>query len=588
MRDRSGWSREKEAERVSTKDLWKDIANVTPSGIVIVDTQNVVLFLNRQAVKLGLKRSGVGNALPEWLHSEAESDYQASWDDGVNARVIRVKRERIVFDGGPAEILFLRDETMENRQGDELFLLQRAIDAVDDLGLMVSDVTGKIVFYNAPSARNDGMVQEEVLGRNTKEVFSHQTISTQEEVLRTGKPVIDQEVCYITESGKRVTCFGSTYPIMRNGELLGTFSVIRFNESIRTLLARTMELQKELQAAQGSNSNGTHFHFDDIIGKSPAMLRMLETAKKAALSPSTVMIYGETGTGKELIAQSIHNASPNRDEPFVAINCAAIPDTLLESTLFGTTKGAFTGAQSSPGLFEQAKSGTLFLDEINSMPLNLQAKLLRVLQEKRVRRVGAQTEVAVQCRVISSCNKPPQECVEKEILRADLYYRLSVICVEVPPLREREGDLLYLADYFIQKYAGIYGASSVQMTDKCKGALLAHTWPGNVRELQHVIESAIVLLEPGEMLGLHHLQSYLRNKYFVQEAPSSIQAMPVQGNSLADLKGQLADYERRVILSALEKYHWNVSQVARAIGYTRSNLQYRMRKLNILGGNEEF
>lgn len=222
------------------------------------------------------------------------------------------------------------------------------------------------------------------------------------------------------------------------------------------------------------------------------------------------------------------------------------------------------------------------------MPLNLQAKLLRVLQEKRVRRVGAQTEVAVQCRVISSCNKPPQECVEKEILRADLYYRLSVICVEVPPLREREGDLLYLADYFIRKYAGIYGASSVQMTDKCKGALLAHTWPGNVRELQHVIESAIVLLEPGEMLGLHHLQSYLRNKYFVQEAPSSIQAMPVQGNSLADLKGQLADYERRVILSALEKYHWNVSQVARAIGYTRSNLQYRMRKLNILGGNEEF
>lgn len=574
---------------MNTKDLWKDIANVTSSGIVIVDEWNVVLFQNRRAEFFGLKHSGVGSSLPKWLISEKrEENYQATNGTKFDSLVVGVSRERIFFDGKPADVLFLRDETEQEARKNEMLLCQKAFDAVNDLGMMVLDASGKVLLYNAPSARNDGLMQKDVLGRNIREIFTHQTISTQEEVLRTGKPVIDQEMCYVTETGKRVSCFGSTYPIKKNEVLVGVFSIIRFNESIRTLLARTIELQRELAEVKSNHTNGTRYHFEDIIGKSPAIVRMLEIAKKAALSPSTVLIYGETGTGKELVAQSIHNASPNRDEPFVAINCAAIPDTLLESTLFGTTKGAYTGAQSAPGLFEQAKKGTLFLDEINSMPMNLQAKLLRVLQEKRVRRVGAQTEIAIECRVISSCNKSPQECVEKEILRADLYYRLSVICVEVPPLRERGDDLLYLANCFIQKYAGIYGAKAVQMTDKCKGALLAHQWSGNVRELQHVMESAIVLLEPGEMLGLHHLQPYLRDKYLAREKPKAavMQETLLSGMPFSNLKDQLVEYERRAILAALEKYHWNVSRVAREIGYTRSNLQYRMRKLGITVGEE--
>ena len=384
------------------QSLWKDIVRTLPNGIVITDVNNKIIFINDWASQLWLSNYKCHDLLPSWLISENDNnEYSVTY----KSFEIHVTRKRYDLEGKQVIFLLLHTDTKMAKKSDDFSICQTAFDAITDLGLMVLDTKGKIILYNGASAYNDGMEPKEVIGRYASEVFSHQTASTAQEVLRTGRPVIDQEIIYTSRMGKLNYCFGSTYPIQEKGKMIGSFSVIRFNDSARRLLSHTIELQKELFEARGKNFNGTQFNFYNIIGESQSLRRTIEMAKKAALTPSTILIYGETGTGKELFAQSIHNASVQRDKPFVAINCAAIPESLLESILFGTTKGAFTGAQSTPGLFEQAGEGTLFLDEINSMPMILQAKLLRVIQERTVRRLGAQEEILVRCRIVSSCNK---------------------------------------------------------------------------------------------------------------------------------------------------------------------------------------
>lgn len=568
---------------MDTQTFWKEIADYAPNGIIIKDEAGQILYCNDKArgfLQYGKNSEG---RLPKWLcvHGRKKR-YVVSRSEGD----IRVNWTRISYGETECTLLYLEDVSQLRKNRDELTICKWGFDAITDLGLMVLDITGKVILYNLPSALNDGIRQEDALGHNIREIFSHKTTSTQLEVLRTGEPVIDREVIYTSKSGKQNYCFGSTYPIKKNGQLFGAISVIRFNDSVKALLSRTLELQRELAEVKSQKSNGTHYCFKDIICHSPTMLMTIDMAKKAARSSAPVLIYGETGTGKELIAQSIHNAGPNCNKPFVAINCAAIPENLLESTLFGTTKGAFTGAQSMPGLFEQAGQGTLFLDELNSMPMGLQAKLLRVIQEKVVRRVGAQLECPVSCRIISSCNQPPLECVRQETLRDDLYYRLSVICIEIPTLRRRSDDVLLLANFYVQKYAKIYGTGSIKMTPQFQRVLLEHNWPGNVRELQHVIESALVQLDIGEDLDIQHLQPYLRNQHLRCRKPTASLALSDSEENLEDLHGQLAAYERRVILAALDKCDWNISQAARVVGYSRSNLQYRMKKLKILEDDE--
>lgn len=562
-------------------NFWKDILAAAPYGIIVTDADWNVLLSNPVAQDWILSRENQHNILPQWLISAAKM--QTSTVNHED-RVFTVTSAAMTLDGTLVHVLFFRDDTAEVRSAKELLLCRRAIDSVTDLGLMALDLDGRVVLYNKPSAEHDGTDQDSVLGSYTTDWFSHHTASTAEEVLRTGQPVIDQQIVYTSKTGKENVCFGSTYPILENGQMLGVFSVIRFNDSVKQLLVQMIELQKELLDRKNVPFNGAKFQFSDIVAEDPEMLSTIATAKRAAFTSSPVLIYGETGTGKELFAQSIHNASVERDKPFVAINCAAIPASLLESTLFGTVKGAFTDAQNTPGLFEQAGEGTLFLDEINSMPLDLQAKLLRVLQEKTIRRIGAQKETSIHCRVISSCNKPPQECVMQKTLRDDLYYRLAVICIEIPPLRERRADIIPLANDFLRKYAPIYGASSIQMTKQFQDALLMHKWPGNVRELQHVIESSLVMLEPGEALGVQHLQPHLRRFYLKEkEAPQ-----PLTADASGNLKERLAAMERTAILTELKRCNWNITETARKIGYTRSNLQYRMRKLSIWEENPHY
>jgi two-component system response regulator PilR (NtrC family) len=247
-------------------------------------------------------------------------------------------------------------------------------------------------------------------------------------------------------------------------------------------------LKAEFQAEHG---------LEKIIGRSEVMLAMFKTIRAIAGTSSTVLVTGESGTGKELVAKALHALSPRRDAPFVSINCAALPESLLESELFGYVKGAFTDArQSKKGLFEAAHRGTLFMDEIGGTPLSMQAKLLRALQERRIRRVGGTEEIDVDARIIAATNQPLEALVKQGAFRGDLYYRLDVIPVAVPPLRERTGDVALLAEHFLKVFSQEMGKAVTHIAPEAIEELLSHSWPGNVRELQHVVERAVAL-EPG-------------------------------------------------------------------------------------------
>ncbi|MEG2407049.1 MAG: sigma 54-interacting transcriptional regulator, partial [Clostridiales bacterium] len=276
-----------------------------------------------------------------------------------------------------------------------------------------------------------------------------------------------------------------------------------------------------------------------------------------------------------LFAQSIHNYSPNFQEPFVAINCGAIPENLIESTLFGSVKGAYTGAENQEGLFLSAKNGTLFLDEVNSMPPSMQAKLLRVLQEKKVRPVGSNKEYPIDCRILSSCNANPEEALRDKVFRSDLYYRLAIMRIDIPPLRKRKDDISLLAYFFAEKYAVSYRKIFAGFDDDFLKFILDYSWPGNVRELEFTIEGCIALLNEKEtQIMIKHLPVNLINKTMnTKKAYASL--------SEFGLPETLLQYEKSIIIHALEKNKGNVTQTAKELNIQRQNLQQRMKKLDI-------
>jgi arginine utilization regulatory protein len=276
--------------------------------------------------------------------------------------------------------------------------------------------------------------------------------------------------------------------------------------------------------------NDTQFDFDAIVGCNIDFLRAVNTAKMAANTPSPVMLYGETGTGKELFAQAIHNLSGGRRSRYTAVNCAAIPENLLEGLLFGTTSGAFSGARNKLGLFERANGGTLFLDELNSMATGLQAKILRVIQERKVRRLGSLRETAIDVKIISSVNKEPHVAIAENTLRPDLFYRLGVVFIPIPPLRDRKEDIVLLARHFLAKHSRALNRKVTDISGDVLALFNDYDWPGNVRELEHVIEGAINMVVSSRTIERRHLQSHLTTWRRLRGQPDAIQP-PVAGSS---------------------------------------------------------
>jgi two-component system NtrC family response regulator len=348
------------------------------------------------------------------------------------------------------------------------------------------------------------------------------------------------------------------------------------NDDIKRAVARAVEKRSLDKNLRRINSSDYDPVWGTIIGESEAMDRVFQIVKRVADTPATVLISGESGTGKEIIAKALHKASSRALKAFVSINCAAIPETLLESELFGYEKGAFTGAVSTKqGKFEIADSGVLFLDEVGEMSLNLQVKLLRVLQEQEFQRVGGNRDIRVDVRLIAATNKDLRAQVDAGLFRSDLFFRLNVVHVPMPPLRERMTDIPLLITYFLKKFCSRLGRQMLEIQPETMRVLCSYSWPGNVRELENAMEYAI-LMSQGHSITIEDLPNQIRS----HKTPDSSLDLNLEENT--GLMDALDAMEEKMIRDALRKAGAIQAQAAKILGISRSNLQYKMKKYGLL------
>ena len=411
-------------------------------------------------------------------------------------------------------------------------------------------------------------------------------------------PVLKDEPTFLNRTGARTAIDPGNVaficvPIKAGEKVIGTLSVDRPNRILRPTLeeearfleavadliaqmvrqrrksqARILSLEKEnLELRRTLEDMGRP---DEMLGNSSLMRELFRQIAQVAPSPTTVLIRGETGTGKELVARAIHQKSIHKDGPFVAVNCAALPESLLESALFGHEKGSFTGAtEKRIGQFEAANKGTLFLDEIGEMSMSAQGRLLRAIQEKEFQRVGGTTNIRVDVRLIAATNRDLESDVRDGRFREDLYYRINVFTIALPPLRERGADVLLLADYFTKKYATIHNKSIQRISTPAIDMLSAYHWPGNVRELENVIERA-ALVSNGEAINGHDLPPTLQ-----------IRDTDQRGKRISSFEQLVSAYESEIITEALKDTRGNQTEAARLLGTTKRIIQYKIRNHSI-------
>jgi len=463
-------------------------------------------------------------------------------------------------------------------------------------GVLITDQNGIIIYYNKAMAKLDGLKLQQVLGRSITEVYdldSSQSVSLT--ALRLARPIINRPHIYRTNDGKLVNSISSAYPLFDNNALVGAVCTVADYSSLAGNFAQSRFNIRGWSKKRGAAADA--ISLNDLIGHNETMKTAVDMARRAAATPSSVMLIGETGTGKELFARAIHHEGPRAVGPFMAINCAAIPSALLEGILFGTTKGAFTGAVDKAGLFELADGGTLFLDELNSMPAELQPKLLRALQDRRVRRVGSSQETAIDIKIISAVNDSPFQSPEEGLMRPDLFYRLGVVIVHLPPLRERRDDIEPLVSHFVEKFNQSLGYQVRGFSPGALKLMLAHHWPGNVRELEHAVEAAMNVIDPVETcIKPEHLNAALRLIRFGAAAPLKDLRPPRPAETPAYQRpGQPAafpagveaevddDYAEEIasLSAALRRSRGNVARAAKSLGYSPQRLHYRLKKFGL-------
>lgn len=471
-------------------------------------------------------------------------------------------------------------------------------------GVHIIDAQGRSILYNRAMERIEGLSAGEVLGRHLLEVFptwkhSDSTLLT---AVDTGRTVDQRRQSYLNFKKKRISTLNTTFPIVEAGKIVGAVEIATNYTEVDQLSEKIIDLQQKLINPQkATRSKPRSYTFDMLTGRHPAYLAAIGIAHRAARCDASVLIEGETGTGKELFSQSIHNESARRNQPFIAVNCAALPDSLLEGILFGTTRGSYTGAEDRPGLFEQAHGGTLFLDEINSMSLPLQAKILRSLQEGCIRRIGGLSDLSVDVRVIAATNEPLEVLLKSGTFRKDLYFRLNVITIRVPPLRERPEDIPILVEHFLRHFNRVMGKEVWMLSEELREAFLKYPWTGNVRELQNVIESSMIMVSDEHVLSREHIPA--RIELFKAEVSCKESEAHIPGRSLTrnrqgakyfapvingpSFQGNLPLFldaiERELIQRALETEQGNISRAASALGLSRQNLQYKMKQFRDSG-----
>jgi PAS domain S-box-containing protein len=433
---------------------------------------------------------------------------------------------------------------------------QTILDSIAD-GVFTVDEKMRITYFNRAAERITGVSRQEAIGQFCFEVLRanvcERTCSLRCS-FETGKETINRHVNILRADGKQIPISIST-AVLRDETGRVTGGVETFRD-----LSALEELQKEIKRA---------YTFEDIVSKNHRILKIFDILPHIAESESTVLIQGPSGSGKELFARAIHNLSPRKDGPFVAVNCGALPDTLLESELFGYVKGAFTDAKKDkPGRFALAKGGTIFLDEVESLPPTMQVKLLRVLQEREFEPLGATAPVKADVRVIAATKDDLSALVEKGTLRDDLYFRLNVVKLDLPPLAARRDDIPLLIDHFIDKFNRKMGRYILRVSDEVLGVLLQYDFPGNVRELENIIEHAFVMCREEEIQLQHLPPEFSQFKLAAHEPVST--PLPLQ------------DAERQTLLDALEKHNWNKVETAKALGLHRTTLWRKMKHYGIV------
>lgn len=479
----------------------------------------------------------------------------------------------------PAEniqcILARREEQREK-------LLESALDAISD-SVQIYDRDLRVVYYNLVFRKMMDLSDDvDMRGKKLLNIFDvDENYSTTIEALRTKQIVRGRYDNYKSTTGKNLQTVNAAFPVIRDGRLLGAVSVERNMKTTKRLLAELNDDQRILAAHQAPavHARGElRYVLDDLIGSSQRFTAAVELARKMAGSESGILLQGETGTGKEIFAQGIHALSRRCNKNFVAVNCAAIPESLIEGTLFGTVKGAFTGSEDKAGLLEEADHGTLFLDEVNSMSLSMQAKLLRVLQEGKLRRVGGTRETPVDVRVISSCNEDAYGLMESGKLRRDIFYRLASIMIEIPPLRERGEDIEELVRHYLAE------KPVVEIEQGVWDRLHAHKWPGNVRELFYILDYALNVCEGG-VLRERDLPPYFSAAQDAAapetDGPQKTAEELRRSGYAAGLSALRADHERRTIEGAFAACGGNLTKTAELLKISRQNLQHYLKKYGI-------
>jgi transcriptional regulator with PAS, ATPase and Fis domain len=449
-------------------------------------------------------------------------------------------------------------------------------------GIVVVDAHGIIKEMNKAYCQFLGIRREDAVGKHVTEVIENTRLHI---CLESGIP----------ERGFIQKIYGQPMvvhriPIWRDGKVIGAIGVLIFQgvSEVYQIFKRLQDLSREASRKEEKEKHAVPtekqiFGLDSIIGRSPVIAEIKQMVRRAARVPSTVLITGESGTGKEVLAKAIHQSSPYADGNFVSVNCAAIPESLLEAELFGYEEGAFTGAKKGgkPGKFQLAHKGTLFLDEIGDMPLYMQAKILRVLEEKKVERVGGVVEMELDVRIIAATNKNLEEMVRKGQFREDLFYRLNIIRIHIPALRERKMDIPYLLAYHMERICEQFGLKQKEFTKEAMQVLMDYSWPGNIRELVNVVEWLVGMVD-GQKIQKEHLPAHILSpQRLAKHDDNKEEKRKIVVQTDTNWREIVDDYERERIKQALIEERGNKAAAARKLGMHRSTLYEKLKKYNL-------
>ncbi|AGT32718.1 ATPase AAA [Geobacillus genomosp. 3] len=553
-------------------------------GMIVVDEYAYITDMNESAAQLLEvdKDEVIGrhilsvlpsSGLPRVLKTRQTEFHQEV--ELANGKKLITTRIPIIDDSGKlfgalavfkdiTELVALAEEITDLK---EVRMMLEAIIYSSEEAISVVDENGNGILINPAYTRLTGLTKEEVIGKPaTADISEGESMHMQ--VLKTRRPVRGARMKVGPKNRDVVV---NVAPIIVDGVLKGSVGVIHDVSEIQRLTAELNRARQIIRTLEAKYS------FADIVGESEEMKVAMEQAKLAATTPVTILLRGESGTGKELFAHAIHNASDRKYNKFIRVNCAAIPETLLESELFGYEEGAFSGARrgGKRGLFEEANNGSIFLDEIGELSAGTQAKLLRVLQEREIVRVGGTKPIPINVRVIAATNVNLEKAIADGTFREDLYYRLNRMPIYIPPLRARKEDIPALCRHLIQKLNQDYGRNVEGVTDEAMARLLAYDWPGNVRELENVLGRAMIFMKFHEvMIDVSHLPPL--------SAPSAAPAVrPETEGELRPLDEMLGRYEAQLLEEALRRHRGNKTAAARALGISVRNLYYKLEKYDI-------